>query len=149
MTTTNKKKNVCFLENSNSVIVKYHCLKRNKRKSNQNCFWHNSQYPYPPQGWSWEIPIGSGVWQKPKFLRESISRTGNSRGWEGLNQKAILRGCMGIFWTHTLVSAIHCMKTWNLRKGQRTIQGNQILEDLISNLCKYKLNKERLTVRFG
>ena len=51
------------------------------------------KYPYPPQGWAMEIQRGRGLSLeiKPKFVRKSNwSKTGNSRGWEGLTKNPSL-----------------------------------------------------------
>ena len=58
------------------------------------------EYPYPLQGWSLKFPRGRGV-LIAKFLKENMNLpvSKNSRGWEGSNQRSILRGGVDIFGT--------------------------------------------------
>ena len=60
------------------------------------------KYPYPPQGWSLEIPRGMGVSIAQIFKREYEAKLEFPGGWEGPNQRTILGGGMDIFWKHTL-----------------------------------------------
>jgi len=63
------------------------------------------KYPYPPHGWSLEIPKGWGS-QRPKFSKESYEAKLEflEGGGGGFKVKTIYGGGMDIFWNHTLLS---------------------------------------------